>query len=141
MARTLKSDKWLFWATLLLVGISVVMVYSASAIQALDKHEFSGYVLLRQSIWAVLGVVLLLIVMRVDYHRYQRPAFIWTVLTISVVLLLAVFFFPPRNHTQRWITFEPIGRAVVEALRRDAVAVLGVLREAILTTTAALSRG
>ncbi len=33
MARTLKSDKTLFLATLLLVGASVVMVYSASAVQ------------------------------------------------------------------------------------------------------------
>ena len=37
MARTLKSDKLLFLATLLLVGASVVMVYSASAVQALDE--------------------------------------------------------------------------------------------------------
>jgi cell division protein FtsW len=127
MARTLKSDKWLFWATLLLVGISVVMVYSASAIQALDKHEFSGYVLLRQSIWAVLGVVLLLIVMRVDYHRYQRPAFIWTVLTISVVLLLAVFFFPPRNHTQRWITFGMISIQPSELAKLAAILFVAAL--------------
>ena len=34
MARTLKSDQLLFLATLLLVGASVVMVYSASAVQA-----------------------------------------------------------------------------------------------------------
>ena len=64
MARTLKSDKMLFWATLLLVGISVVMVYSASAVQASDKHQFSSYILLRQTIWAVLGVVLLLATVR-----------------------------------------------------------------------------
>ena len=32
MARTLKSDKWLLGATLLLLGISLVMVYSASAV-------------------------------------------------------------------------------------------------------------
>ena len=30
MARTLKSDKWLLWATMLLLGFSLVMVYSAS---------------------------------------------------------------------------------------------------------------
>jgi cell division protein FtsW len=108
MARTLKSDKLLFWATLLLVGVSVVMVYSASAIQALDKHQFSGYVLLRQLTWAVLGVVLLLIVMRIDYHTYRRPALIWTAMGISVVLLMSVFFFPERNGTRRWIAFQTI---------------------------------
>ena len=108
MARTLKSDKLLFWATLLLVGVSVVMVYSASAIQALDKHQFSGHVLLRQTTWAVLGVVLLLVVMRVDYHTYRRPALIWTAMAVAVLLLLSVFFFPERNGTRRWIVFQAI---------------------------------
>ena len=33
MARKLQSDKWLFLATLALVCVSVVMVYSASAVE------------------------------------------------------------------------------------------------------------
>ena len=37
MARKLKSDKLLFTATLLLVCTSVVMVYSSSALLALEK--------------------------------------------------------------------------------------------------------
>ena len=37
MARKLKSDQILFLATLLLVGLSVVMVYSASAVLAMER--------------------------------------------------------------------------------------------------------
>jgi cell division protein FtsW len=129
MARTLKSDKLLFWATLLLVGISVVMVYSASAVQALDKHQLSGYVLLRQSIWAVLGVILLLVIMRVDYHSYQRPALIWTVMTVSVLLLLAVFFFPERNGTRRWIVFQAISIQPSELAKLVAILFAAALLE------------
>ncbi|HEY7476059.1 MAG TPA: putative lipid II flippase FtsW [Vicinamibacterales bacterium] len=129
MARTLKSDKLLFWATLLLVGISVVMVYSASAVLALDKHQLSGYVLLRQLTWAVLGVVLLLVVMRVDYHRYQRPALIWIVMTVSVLLLLAVFFFPERNGTKRWIVFQAISIQPSELAKLIAIVFAAALLE------------
>ena len=50
MARTLKSDKMLFLSTLLLVGMSVVMVYSASAVQAVDK-DHSAAVLSGASSW------------------------------------------------------------------------------------------
>ena len=39
MARKLQSDKWLFLATLALVCIGVVMVYSASAVMALDRYQ------------------------------------------------------------------------------------------------------
>ena len=40
MARKLKSDKVLFLATILLVALSVVMVYSASAVQADKMGQF-----------------------------------------------------------------------------------------------------
>ena len=39
MARKLKSDKVLFAATLLLVCSSIVMVYSASAVLALERFQ------------------------------------------------------------------------------------------------------
>lgn len=102
MARTLKSDKVLFWASLLLVGASVVMVYSASAGQYLGK----------QLVWASLGLALLLGVMRIDYHQFRRPVVIWWVLGVTTAMLLAVFFFRERNGTTRWIelfglTFQP----------------------------------
>jgi cell division protein FtsW len=104
MARTLKSDKLLFWATLLLVSLSVVMVYSASAVPALDRYQAPYYFLQKQIAWAAIGLVLLLAVMRLDYHTYQRPALIWMLLGVTVVALLAVFLFAPRNNTQRWLT-------------------------------------
>ena len=104
MARTLKSDKMLFLATLLLVGVSVVMVYSASAVQALAKYQRPYYFLYKQLAWAVLGITMMLGVMRVDYRQYRRPALIWSLIGVTVVLLLSVFFFSPRNNTYRWIT-------------------------------------
>ena len=59
MARKLQSDKWLFLATLALVCVSVVMVYSASAVIA-DASAEGAYVYVRkQAMWAVLGVAVL----------------------------------------------------------------------------------
>jgi cell division protein FtsW len=96
MARTLKSDRVLFALTLLLLGASVVLVYSAS----------TGGLLGRQLITAGVGLILLLSVMRVDYHEFRRPAVIWSLIGVTTVALLAVFLFEPRNGTQRWI---PLG--------------------------------
>lgn len=105
MARTLKSDRWLFYATLLLVGLSVVMVYSASAVPAVGRfNRTAEFFLYRQLAYAVGGFWLLFLAMRVDYHVYQRPAAIWTFAAITIVLLIAVFAWPARNGAQRWIT-------------------------------------
>lgn len=105
MARTLKSDRFLFVATLLLVGASLVMVYSASAVQALTKYHRPYYFLFKQLAWCALGFALLLGAMRIDYHEYRRPALIWTVLGVVGAGLLAVFLFPANNGARRWISF------------------------------------
>lgn len=104
MARTLKSDKILFLAALVLVCASVVMVYSASAVQAMAKYQASYFFLYKQLAWAIIGVGLMFGVMHVDYRVYRRPRLIWMLLGVTVVLLIGVFFFGERNNTQRWIT-------------------------------------
>jgi len=59
MARKLKSDKVLFTTTILLVGLSIVMVYSASAPVALDRYGKASMFLIKQGLWAVLGLAML----------------------------------------------------------------------------------
>src|SRR3989442_714673 len=92
MARKLKSDRALFIATILLVGLSIVMVYSASAPMALQKYGKASMFLVRQGMWALLGLSMLYVVMRLDYRHYRQPAFIWSCLALVVVALVAVLF-------------------------------------------------
>ena len=73
MARKLKSDKVLFIATLLLVALSVVMVYSASAPMALDRFGKATRFLTTQAMWSVLGLATMTVVMRIDYRHYREP--------------------------------------------------------------------
>src|SRR5579872_4898705 len=107
MARTLKSDRTIFLVTVLLVAVGVVMVYSASAVQSQFKYQNGDFFLLKQIAWAVLGIGALLVVMHVDYHEYRRPEFIWPLVAVVVLGLLAVFAFSPINHTQRWVGLGP----------------------------------
>jgi cell division protein FtsW len=103
MARTLKSDRTLFGSTLLLVAASVIMVYSASAVQAEAKYSSAGYFLYKQLAWVALGVVAMLVVMRIDYRVLRRPEVIWPLVGVVVLGLLAVFAFKPVKGAQRWI--------------------------------------
>jgi cell division protein FtsW len=102
MARRLKSDKVLFITTILLVALSVVMVYSASAPVALERYGRASMFLIKQGMWAVLGMAMLSIVMRVDYRYYREPAFIWTALAFVSFALVAVYFRAPVNGARRW---------------------------------------
>jgi cell division protein FtsW len=109
MARKLKSDKWLFTATLLLVCTSVVMVYSASAVVAMENHHDPYLYLFKQGAWALVGFILVPVVMRIDYRWYRRPAVIWTALVVVGLGLVAVLFGRPVNGASRWLGVGPFG--------------------------------
>jgi cell division protein FtsW len=109
MARKLQSDKWLFLATLALVCTSVVMVYSASALVALERYQQPYLFVTKQVLWALLGVALMSIVMRVDYRTYRNERLIWTLLAVVGVLLVAVLFSRPVNGARRWFAVGGLG--------------------------------
>jgi cell division protein FtsW len=109
VAKKLKSDRVLFMATLLLVGASIVMVYSASAIVALERYQQANLFLTKQALWAVLGLALLAIAIRVDYRTYRNEPFIWGLLAVTGLLLVGVLFSPPVNGTSRWLGLGGLG--------------------------------
>jgi len=109
LARKLKIDRVLFTATLLLVCVSVVMVYSASAVIALERFQQPYLFLTKQALWGVLGLAVLGVAMRVDYRTYRDEAFIWCLLALVVLMLVAVLFSPPVNGTRRWFGVGGLG--------------------------------
>ena len=129
MARKLKSDKLLFVATLLLVCTGVVMVYSASAVMAMEKHGQPYFFLRKQIAWAVMGLAILPIVMRVDYRNYRQPAVIWTVLGIVGITLVAVLFGPRVNGATRWLNLGPLGIQPSELAKLGVILFMAALLE------------
>jgi cell division protein FtsW len=109
VARKLKSDRVLFITTILLVGLSVVMVYSASAVIMMEKFQRPYLFLTKQAMWAAMGIVVLGVVMRIDYHHYKQPLIIWTCLGCVGLALVAVLFAPPVNHARRWFALGGLG--------------------------------
>ncbi len=109
MARKLQSDKWLFLATLALVCVSVVMVYSASALVALERYQQPYLFVTKQVMWAMMGLAVLSIVMRIDYRTYRNETLIWVFVGGIGALLVAVLFAAPINGSRRWFSIGPLG--------------------------------
>ena len=129
MARKLKSDRALFIATILLVGLSIVMVYSASAPMALQKYGTASMFLVRQGMWALLGLSMLYVSMRIDYRNYREPAFIWTCLFLVAVGLVAVLFRSPVNGARRWFGVGGIGIQPSEVAKLTAIFFIAAILE------------
>jgi cell division protein FtsW len=87
-----------------MVCVSVVMVYSASAPAATEELGDPYFFLIRQGLWAVLGVGVLALAMRIDYRSYKNETLIWAGLGAVVVLLVAVLVFSRSiNGARRWL--------------------------------------
>jgi cell division protein FtsW len=105
MAARVGVDKWMFFTTLLLVVVGLVMVFSASAVVAQERYHSPYTFVVSQASWAFAGVLAMLVLMRVDVKTYKSTRFIYTALSIATLLLVAVFFFPNSHNTHRWIRF------------------------------------
>jgi cell division protein FtsW len=99
-------DKILFTVTLILVGLGILMVYSASAIRAQEHFGDPSFFLKRQVVWAVVGLTALIGVLGQDYRKLERWA---PLLYLVSVLLLIVVLIPSVgtkvNGARRWLRF------------------------------------
>ena len=109
MSRTRKTDRPLFVATLLLVCTSVVMVYSASAVVAMDRFQQPNLFLTKQALWAALGLAVLAIASRIDYRLYKDDRVVWAVVGVVGLMLAGVLFSSPVNGTRRWFGIGGLG--------------------------------
>ena len=102
-----RLDIILLFATLALVGIGIVMVYSTSAIIAGDRFGDPYYFLKRQALYAVIGFVLMIIMMLFPYETLKR--FAYPILIVSILSLIAVLI-PGIGHraggAMRWLKFQ-----------------------------------
>ncbi|HXQ27116.1 MAG TPA: putative lipid II flippase FtsW [Candidatus Acidoferrales bacterium] len=109
MPRSLQHDRQLFGVTLALCLIGAVMVFSASAITAREGYGNGYYFLIRQLLWIVLGIAGMFGLMNTDYRKLRQPRVIFTALSVTLVLLIAVFFLDRSHATHRWIRLGPLG--------------------------------
>lgn len=101
-------DLPLFFITIVLLIIGLVMLFSASAPNAYYfKNGDSYYFIKSQLIWAVLGVVSMISISYLDYHHLRKLAL--PILILSYLLLILVLFMPVRNGVHRWIQLGPVG--------------------------------
>jgi cell division protein FtsW len=103
MAKRVSVDRWLFIVTLVLVFVGLVMVFSASAVMAKERYGSGYYFLLKQLGWAVAGLIAMIVGTRVDFRRFKHPAVVFSVLGVTTLLLISVFFLDRSHNTHRWI--------------------------------------
>lgn len=103
MAKKLAFDKVLFTTVVVLVGLGLAAVFSASAVFARDDGRPFNLFLVKQSAAALVGLLAMWVVMHVDYRHLRRPPVVYLLLGGVVALLAASLFGPELNNSRRWL--------------------------------------
>jgi len=100
------DQRILAFVTLGLVAFGLVMVYSATSAAAAVGNGDPMSFLKRQAVYALIGVVLMTLAARFDYHRlrYIAPLLVLVALGLCAAVLVLG---PPINGARRWFIVGP----------------------------------
>lgn len=111
-------DVSLLFAVFFLVGIGLVMVYSASSAVALKKFGSDFFFLKRQGLFAIFGILALVICSHIPFRLYR--ALTYPILILALGLLVAVHISGlgvEAGGSARWLRFGALTFQPVEAAR------------------------
>lgn len=109
MKKIWNKNSGLLLCVIILCCIGFVFIYSASSYNAKINLGNPFHFVIKQVIGFLIGLVLLIITSKINYHKLYNLR--WYVLVISIIMLVLVFvpfISMSANGARRWIGFGPI---------------------------------
>lgn len=115
-------DMWLLFTVFVLIGLGMVMLYSASAVMASQRMAGHFHLVSNQLTKFGLGMVLMIVALKIDYRWYKRLIY---PMLVGVMLMLVAVLIPGlgavQNGARRWFSmggfsFQPAEVAKVVAV-------------------------
>lgn len=99
----------LFLAVATLTLFGVVMVLSATAAASVSDTDSAWSLFRRHLMWAGIGTVAMLVMLRIDYRRWQRLAPAGLVVSLILLVMVALpWFGVTANGARRWLGIGPL---------------------------------
>lgn len=107
--QSISYDIGLLFPVLFLVGVGIVMVYSASSALALNKFGTDYYYVKKQVVFSMLGILSLVGFSYIPFRFYQT--LVYPILGVAILLLMAIPFTGfgiEAGGSSRWLGFGPL---------------------------------
>ena len=124
-------DYSLLFITIFMVGFGLVMLYSASSYEAAMEFGDSKYYLISQLKAVVIGVILMVVVIKLDYHIFKKPLIALAAYFGSI--LMAMMVLTPigvsANGASRWISLAGFSIQVCEVVKIGVIVFMAFVIE------------
>ena len=105
-----KLGLYLFFTAIILILFGLIMIYSASSIWAMYKFSDSFKYVKQQGLFILVGIILVLIISKIDYRIYYKNA---TKIFLACIILLILVLIPGigsvRNGSRSWFGIGSFG--------------------------------
>lgn len=113
-----RIDKILFFSVIILSVFGLIMIYSASSIWSEYKFQDSFHYVKFQAIFLLAGIILMLLMSRIDYKIYYEKAnLILLICFILLILVLIPGIGSVRNGSRSWFGIGSLGIQPSEAAK------------------------
>lgn len=96
-------DFVLFITTLTLVAIGLIMVFSSSAVTANLRYDDAYYFFKRQLLWALIGVIGMIVVMKINYNRLKDFSIPLMIIALICLVIVITPLGIETNGSSRWL--------------------------------------
>lgn len=124
-------DYSLLFMTIFMMGFGLVMLYSASSYEASMEFGDSKYYVISQIKAAVIGVILMVVVIKFDYHIFKKPLVALAAYFGSI--LMAMMVLSPigisANGASRWISIAGFSIQVCEVVKIGVIVFMAFVIE------------
>lgn len=99
----MEFDSVIFYTTMILVFIGIIMVFSASFVQSSFKHHDAYYFLKRNIICAILGFISMITISKIDYRFWKKNTKPICIIAVILLLLVLTPLGIKLNGARRWL--------------------------------------
>lgn len=121
-------DYTLLFVVIFLIAFGLVMMYSSSTYDAASDHNGdSAFYLRKQLLATILGVFVMAATTLIDYHIWERFAFLGLLISFVLVLLVLTPLGIEANGARRWISIGPLSLQPAEVVKIEIILFCAVL--------------
>lgn len=137
----MEFDSVIFYTTMILVFIGIIMVFSASFVQSSFKHHDAYYFLKKNIVFAILGFISMITIANIDYRFWKKNAKSLGIIAFILLILVLTPLGIKANGARRWLGYSALTIQPAEIAKFATIIITAKLIEKKYDDIKSLTKG